>query len=164
MLCEKCHKEQATVFFTQVLNGKKVEIHLCATCAKQQEDLFYGDNPSIQKFMSGLLKNSNDVEQEQIDQNLVCSKCHMTLDEFRKTSKLGCDACYDAFKPYVNHVLKSVQGSYRHTGKKPLRMNQSQLKEEQLEELESQLKLALMQEDYMEAARIRDALYKLKEE
>ncbi len=43
-------------------------------------------------------------------------------------------------------------------------MNQSQLKEEQLEELESQLKLALMQEDYMEAARIRDVLYKLKEE
>jgi|ASRL01.1.fsa_nt_gi protein arginine kinase activator len=164
MLCEECHKEQATVFLTQVMNGKKVEIHLCAQCAKKQKDFFYGDNPSIQKFMSGLLKNSNDVSQQEIDQKLLCPKCHMTLDEFRRTSKLGCDQCYEAFKPYVNHVLKSVQGSYRHTGKKPLRMNQSQLKDERIDELNSQLKLALMQEDYLEAAKIRDELYKMKEE
>ena len=43
-------------------------------------------------------------------------------------------------------------------------MNQSQLKDERIEELNSQLKLALMQEDYLEAAKIRDELYKMKEE
>ncbi|MBN2222906.1 MAG: hypothetical protein JW708_11915 [Vallitaleaceae bacterium] len=163
MLCEHCHKEVATVFLTQVINNKKVEMHLCSRCAKEQENLLYSYNPSIQQFMSGLMKNSKE-ETEAEQKVLFCTKCNMTLDEFRKKSKLGCDHCYQAFEPYLKHILKSVHGSTEHTGKRPLRSNKGILLQEKLEDLESQLRLALMQEDYIAAAKIRDEIKKLKEE
>ncbi len=39
MLCEACHKKDATVFYRQSVNGNCSERHLCADCAKK-ENLF----------------------------------------------------------------------------------------------------------------------------
>lgn len=33
MLCERCHKNQATAVLTQTLNGRTTTEHLCAECA-----------------------------------------------------------------------------------------------------------------------------------
>ena len=35
MLCQNCHKRQATIHITRVVNGRRVEMHLCAQCAKE---------------------------------------------------------------------------------------------------------------------------------
>ena len=36
MLCEACHKNDATVFYRQSVNGNSSERHLCADCAKKE--------------------------------------------------------------------------------------------------------------------------------
>ena len=36
MLCEACHKNNATVFYRQSVNGNSSERHLCADCAKKE--------------------------------------------------------------------------------------------------------------------------------
>ncbi len=36
MVCESCHKREATVFYRQSVNGNCTEKHLCADCAKKE--------------------------------------------------------------------------------------------------------------------------------
>lgn len=162
MECEHCHNAKANVFVTQIINGKKVEMHLCNICAKEIQGEIYNDD-SFQQFLASLLQlqgqdtkvQSNDVE--------LCPKCHMSLEEFKKKSKLGCDECYQVFRPYINHIVKSVHGGHQHTGKRPQRLNKKELIEDKIKDLESRLQIALMQEDYHEAAAIRDQLITLRE-
>ena len=163
MLCEVCHKEQATVFLTEVINGKKIELHMCAACAAKEKARMYSDD-SFQQFISGLLKLTGKEEEEDKKPLEECPGCHMTIDEFRKKSKLGCGQCYEVFKPYIKHIVKSVHGGDSHTGKQPLRLNEKEIKRQEIENLESSLKIALMQEDYQEAAKVRDLLAKAKED
>lgn len=163
MICERCHERQASVYITEFINNQKVQKHLCSVCAKEVQGNVYNDN-SFQQFLTGLLKlQGNDIK-ELNNTSMVCPKCGCTLDEFRKSSKLGCDHCYQVFKPYVNQMIKRVQSGDKHTGKVPMRQNQTLELSVKIEDLEQELKIALMQEDYHEAARIRDQLLKYKED
>ncbi len=47
MICESCHKVNATVFITQIVNGKKVEMHLCSSCARELEGTINNDDSFI---------------------------------------------------------------------------------------------------------------------
>ena len=39
MLCDHCHKNEATIHMTNIVNNQKTEQHLCGTCAsKLQQD------------------------------------------------------------------------------------------------------------------------------
>ena len=40
MICERCHKKEATVHITEVLNGNRTEKHLCQDCAAQEKCIF----------------------------------------------------------------------------------------------------------------------------
>lgn len=163
MICERCHQRQASVFITEVINNNKVQRHLCSVCAKEASVKSYNQD-SFQQFLTGLLKLQGNETKELNNSNKVCPKCGCSIDEFRKTSKLGCDTCYQVFKPYIGQILKRVQSGKLHTGKKPVRLHASVIVSEKIQELEQELKIALMQEDYHEAARVRDILLKLKEE
>jgi protein arginine kinase activator len=161
MECEHCHQQNASVFVTQIINGKKVEMHLCSHCAKEIQSKIYNDD-SFHQFLASLLKLQGDETNVSSNIQKICPKCDMSLEEFKKKSKLGCDECYQVFRPYLNHIIKSVQGGHVHTGKKPLRQDKKEVLIDRIHELESNLKLALMQEDYHEAARIRDLLIQLR--
>ena len=44
MYCENCHERPANVHFTKIVNGKKMEMHLCEYCAQKtgtNEHSFY---------------------------------------------------------------------------------------------------------------------------
>lgn len=163
MICEQCHQRQASIILTHIVNGNKIENHLCDVCAKEQENKLYNSNHSFQQFLSGLMKLS-EGNKSKTDHTLTCPKCHLTFDEFRKTSKFGCDRCYDTFEPYIRQILKSVQGTFQHTGKEPKRLSMADAIKHQREELESKLRIALMQEDYLEAAKLRDTLNSIRED
>ena len=36
MLCEKCGKNNATVMYTQIVNGQKSSLNICSACASQE--------------------------------------------------------------------------------------------------------------------------------
>ena len=35
MLCDHCHKNEATIHMTNIVNNQKTEQHLCGTCATE---------------------------------------------------------------------------------------------------------------------------------
>ena len=55
MLCDKCGKNEATVFVKQVINNKETKQHLCKECAEGIMDI---GNFSLDKFFSGSHLNS----------------------------------------------------------------------------------------------------------
>lgn len=52
MICERCHKNEASVHTVQIINGEKIEHYYCQNCANETGI----DNPiSFQDIFQGLL-------------------------------------------------------------------------------------------------------------
>ena len=124
---------------------------------------------------------------------LQCDNCGMTYHEFTDTGKFGCSDCYDVFSNFLDPVLKNIHGSNTHigrrsrltavekkkvaedvqrahekvNGKSAKNTNQEKKtktdKEEQIQKLNKDLKLAIKEERYEDAAKIRDEIKKMEE-
>jgi len=152
----------------QFLNGQKVELHLCQECA------FKIDNPEMLVSLENIFKGFLDQLNTKYFTNAtasgnpmrppakVCSRCGMTFDNFKTDGRLGCDICYVSFAKEVEVLLKNVQGSTRHDGKYPRRMGAGILNQRQVSELRSQLKKSVEEENFEEAARLRDEIKALE--
>ncbi len=39
MLCQKCNKNKASVYYNKIVNGEKTEMYLCSECAKENTEM-----------------------------------------------------------------------------------------------------------------------------
>ena len=159
MKCEKCHINEATVFITQKINGETVEMNLCDTCAVALEQPIIEDGLSFEQFLTGLMVNNKSNQQHDVH---VCNTCGMSLQEFKRNSKVGCADCYKNFGEELLPIVKRLHGTVEHNGKVPGRINAETQSQKNIELLEGQLKVALMQEAYEQAASLRDRIRDLK--
>jgi len=156
MLCEKCKKNAATVHMQQFIGGMKKEIHLCQECSFQMdmpisiENIFQGFLTSLQSMTATMSAKNPPVA--------PCSRCGMTGEQFKSGGKLGCEACYQAFAKEIEALFKNVQSATRHEGKFPRRMGVDLRVRREADSLRLQLKKAVDDENYEEAARLRDQL------
>lgn len=181
MLCEKCEKNQATFHYTEVVNGVKNEHHLCSECAANTDMSYYStifDNDQFGKLLSGILGGQNifkgDKESDPA-KNIMCPRCKLSYGEFIADSSFGCSECYDVFGPLITNNIKKIQGSDTHIGKSPMmhKKEDAQPKdifvEESVRDIEAEieyytrlLKEAVVAEEFLEAARLRDLIADLK--
>ncbi|QXM07274.1 UvrB/UvrC motif-containing protein [Crassaminicella indica] len=163
MLCEKCHKRQATVHLTKILNNKKTEIHLCDQCAKQNEAVAFDTSFSINNFLASILDS---IQDSPIKVDYVkatkCDYCGMTYGKFKQLGRLGCSKCYNAFEEKLNTLIKRIQGSESHIGKIPKRAGGSLRIKNEIKELKIKLNDAVRNEAYEEAAVLRDKIKDLE--
>lgn len=152
MLCDRCHMHEGTVHSVEIINGVRRESHLCPHCA-QQEGLM-----GTSLFSAGNLLKSFFAFPETVER-LVCPECGTTLHSFEKEGLLGCAKCYDVFSDHVIPVLQQVHGTAKHTEKEAPAPENSAIKE-----LKSRLAAAIQQEDFEEAARLRDEIRGLTKE
>lgn len=162
MLCERCNMQNATVHLQQNVNGEKTDIYLCANCAGENElgisfgNLFQG---FLESFFGSQANLSFEKKGEAAENSsLKCDNCGLTYDSFKKTSKLGCASCYTAFKKELEYIIKNIQGNNAHEGKFPKRSGQELIQKREIERLKLMLKRALEEEEYEEAAKIRDMI------
>lgn len=158
MVCSECKVNPATIHITNIVNGVKKEMHICAECAKKYESLggfkFVNDNDLFMPLLSfGLDEATPKVK--------ACPTCGTRLSDFNKSGYLGCANCYSSFGDSLKAVIKRVQGSLKHVGKIPLDNSEvSQIRE--YERLSAELKKAVEEERYEDAAKIRDKLRKIR--
>lgn len=157
MKCDRCDKD-ATVHLTQVMNGQMQKMHLCAECAK---DL--GVNEDSGFTISDILLGKGSVSPLTSTRSSVCDECGLTLVKFRKTGRMGCPTCYQAFELELQPILKSIHHATRHQGRIPTNRKQTLDLRTQQEDLESLLDEAVRDEDYERAAELRDELRRLGE-
>ena len=96
----------------------------------------------------------------------------MTYEEFVNTGKFGCENCYEVFSKKIDPILKNIHTGNRHVGRKgKINTMHTSIKKEELtknsikedkkiEKLKQNLKLAIKEERYEDAAKIRDEIKK----
>ena len=159
MLCDKCNKNQASVFYTKIINGKKTEQHLCEMCANEMGNTFTFDDVFKNVF------NINTVGETNRHIGVKkCDKCGLTLNELNKYGRLGCANCVDTFREHIEPALKNIHSLTEHKGKKSLKQIETSPVKDKKEELKAKLKEAISNEEYEKAAEIRDALRAMEKE
>ena len=159
MLCEICKKRQATVRYRENINGKVTEKFLCADCAKSSG--YYDKMSMFEPSFINPAEFITSVFEPQRVQRVVCKGCGTTSEDFRETGYLGCSECYRTFADLVMPMVRRVQGGVQHVGKSPSKPTAGLTEREKLE---LKLKQAVENEEYEEAARIRDQIKALKED
>jgi len=159
MFCDKCKKNQATVHFTKIVNGKKTEQHLCHYCAGENEDTYtFGD----------MFKNVFNIDplgsSDCSKANKKCGNCGLTLDELSRYGRLGCAQCCDSFKGYIEGALKNIHSITSHSGKSPGKAVKMNVTANKKDELKKKLNEAIINEEYEKAAEIRDILRNMEKE
>ena len=164
MLCQQCQKKVANVHFTQILNGKKIEMYLCEQCAKEKGQLGFSPQLNLGDFLWGFpgFGGNNGFTQEEQPKEVRCGVCGMSFEDFRKTGKLGCGNCYKVFRENLNPILRRIHGSTEHTGKVPGRISNCFKTTNELEKLKAELAAAISCEEYEKAAELRDKIKDLE--
>jgi protein arginine kinase activator len=158
--CRRCSKS-ATLHITELRQGEATEIHLCETCAKdylsQAEEASTPDGD----LQFDQLEENDQPEISGIDDR-VCPNCGITFREFRTQGRLGCPHDYVVFESDLIPLIENIHGETQHCGKLPRRAPDSSRKQHQLIRLRSELKLAVEDEDYETAARLRDEIQEVE--
>ena len=151
--CNQC-KKTLTVQYKEIAHGTITTTKMCSDC------------PVLQKKLHGC--SSDELSQPDFDKHLECHNCHTSYEEITAGTALGCEQCYAVFEGAVLHFLKSHEliaphmGPALHLG--PTSDGKSEVGSfQQVMELNDELNKALAQENYEEAAWLRDQIKTMKE-
>ena len=95
---------------------------------------------------------------------ITCEKCGMTYEEFKKTGRLGCANCYEAFGEQINSMLEGIHGHAHHVGKAPEYLEQELRFKQKLRDLRHRMEEAISTENFEEAAALRDEIRALEKQ
>ena len=164
MLCEECKAKQATVHFTQVINGEKTEMHLCESCAKSRGDIdilgFTGTGFNINSLLAGLMNLEHAPTPAKLKAE-ACPTCGADYNRFTQSGRLGCADCYKTFAKQLSPLLKRIHGTTAHHGKVPSKGAKEISRKRRLNSLKQELRTAVDNELYEKAAELRDLIRKL---
>ena len=154
--CDLCSKS-ATVHLTQIVNNKIHKVDLCEACAQAKGVT----DPNGFSLADLLLKASLNPEPA-APAAMRCETCGFTQQDFKKTGRFGCPACYQAFVEVIDPMLESMHKGTEHQGKTPQRAMVRKSLYERLTKLEMELDQAIKAERYEDAARFRDEIHQVK--
>ncbi len=175
MLCDKCKKKEAVVFYREVINDHEKSMKLCADCAAEAEksgaigkskpsDIFdsMGYAGEVGSLFGGLFGLPT-YHKQKVSEAKKCTLCASTFAELVKSGKVGCPECYKVFADELSGTVSRLHGATTHCGRAPGKMRESYARRAQIKELEAELKSAIEAEEYERAAEIRDKLRSLRE-
>jgi protein arginine kinase activator len=156
MLCCICKEREATVHLTQIAGDKMQKVDLCEECAKTK-----GVNDPTGFSLADLLLGlgaSQEIEQAAGGVELKCPRCGFTQADFKKAGRLGCPDCYKTFAEGLESLLKSMHKGTRHVGKVPESLRQTRDLSDRLSALQKKLNKAIEEENFEQAAQLRDQI------
>lgn len=149
MKCRNCPKT-ATLHITEVEPDDRCEqVHFCEDCGRR-----YLSEPVTP---SQPLPEPAPLEEEgALEPNpQPCEECGIKFVEFRNSGRLGCPHDYDCFREELLPLLESIHGDVKHAGKTPRRKT---VRSVDLGSLRKRLQRAVGEEDYEQAAKLRDQI------
>ena len=161
MKCERCNKNEASVFFREIINGHETKLNLCPSCLREKEE---ESGLSFKGLFSNSLFTAPSIYK--VREEKKCPLCAMTEREIRAAGKVGCPECYEAFADFLAPTLRRLHGSSVHRGRKPAKLaklTEKTRSENELSRLEGELRDCLQREDYERAAVLRDTIRDLRQ-
>ncbi|NLD98351.1 MAG: hypothetical protein GX640_00620 [Fibrobacter sp.] len=153
-MCDECGINPANVHLTQILQNETQVFHLCDECARKK-----GINITIQE------ENTEEIDKpEGANNDIICSRCGLKFSDFRSKGWLGCAECYNSFEKEIDELLVQVHGSAIHKGKKYFGLGTGyQNIPGEIKRLRHELAVAIKNEEFEQAAKIRDTIHNLKQ-
>ena len=158
MNCDVCKQKTATVFLTQIVDGKMQKVNLCDTCSKEKGVT----DPKGFALADLLLGLGASEEMERSGTGQKCPMCSFSQAYFKKTGRFGCSNCYEVFAEGLETMLKGMHKGTTHTGKVPQRLLKARQHAEELKRLQRELRKAVDDEKYETAAELRDKIKHLE--
>jgi|GEM_PF-35817 protein arginine kinase activator len=174
MDCDLCGDNEATNHIRVVIDGDTKSLNLCSHCANKKKI-----NPNMFEgvALAELLYNFADMtkeaptEQPAIVPQISCPTCELTSTEFQKSGLLGCADCYEVFKPFLLEALPSLHKGVNHVGKMIELPDDGSVPAfaveapvNRVKDLQAALRRAVSNENYEEAAALRDEIKNLTED
>lgn len=161
-LCSYCQEREGIIKLTQIVGGQVETVQLCAQCAAEkgiQTPAAMEDTP-IGGLLAALSLEAEVAAADPASESVVCPGCGASLQDFRETGRLGCGRCYDTFGEPLRELLRRLHGSAHHTGKAYLAPGAAArpTEPESTERIRERLKRAIEQEQFEQAAELRDRL------
>ena len=156
MQCSICKEKPATVHLTQIVGDKMQKLDLCEDCAKTK-----GVNDPAGFALADLMLGlgaSQEIDSSPAGAELKCPRCGFSQVDFKKSGRLGCPECYHTFAEGLGGLLKTMHKGTRHVGKAPEALRQSRDTAERLKSLQKKLAKAIEDENFEQAAQLRDEL------
>lgn len=156
MTCDHCEAE-AAFHHTDVIDGRRQEMHLCLACAKKA-GMVLPETPPLLPLdavvQSLIVTHVGELVGELA--RATCTECGQTYMGFRGQGRLGCPADYQAFSAGLLTLIGQFHGATRHVGKRPRRplvdCDRERLR------MRNRLRESISLEDYETAAELRDLL------
>lgn len=159
MLCQKCHKNTASVRYAEVVDGEVSNLNLCPECLSRHQDAGVGGfelsepthhRPSEPSVSDRLAASA--------DSSATCEACDTDLKTIIDTGSVGCSTCYESFPIQLESILEGIHIALNHRGKVPNLDDDRVRQQSNLQSKRSLLKTALTVENYEEAASLRDEI------
>ena len=169
MLCQHCQKNEATTHVKTNINGVTSEYDLCSECARE---LGYGGMfPDFTADFGGMLGSFLSAALPARSGATRCKDCGSTMNDIKKSGKVGCANCYELFFNELMPTIRSIHGNTEHIGKRPVieysvntddrsaeDSKPADSKNKKLEQLRAELKQAIEDENFERAAQLRDEI------
>lgn len=162
MICQLCNEYPATIHITEIINGNKTELNVCAECGKQKGLIGTKISFSLGDLLGGVIEGKAVAKTGNL-RGKKCPSCGITFDKLRKVSKLGCQHDLEHFSEWLDPFIEKIHGSSRHIGKHPKKLNVETMKELEIARLKKELEKAINCEDFELAAQLRDQIRQLEE-
>lgn len=169
MQCEICQENPSSVYVTDLVHdddtphgelGTPNLQQICSSCAAELE-LPHGNLPGQDKaVLFKLLQRS--AKKSRQGAGPACGTCGLTLNELRAQGRLGCSDCYGTFREHLEPLLLRMHQATAHQGRGPGVDEATLDLSQRIERLREAMDLAIREEDYEDAARLRDELDQLE--
>lgn len=174
MLCQKCGKKTANIYYKQTVNGHTKEYALCGDCAEQLKEQgvfeikmpsFFDDFEHDLLFddLFGITSLPGAKPKENITENKKCTLCGSTFDDLVKRGKVGCAKCYEVFGEELKKTVESIHGKEKYVGRFPKKLRAKKSNEDEILKLKKSLEDAVKAQEYEKAAVLRDEIKALEE-
>ncbi len=161
--CANCTKP-TTIHLTQIVNGKIVKLDICEDCVFKEQVVDPVGFSLAELLSANPKKVSEDVELPFpesggcADEGEPCPSCGCTPADLQENRRFGCPHCYEHFRPVLEQSLHQVQYAVAHVGKVPVEGVSRAEAQESLRRLGDAMQLAIVEERYEDAAKIRDEI------
>jgi len=165
MICKHCMKNVAKIKFSEVVDGRVIQHHLCAECYEAWQQNAAGFSQEVPK-PTRRAPHASAGNRPARDGSSVkrCATCGTSLTRIIETVCVGCAGCYSVFGKEIESMLEGLHRGLVHRGKS-LQCDDARAElSRALQAKRFLLRSMLKEENYEEAARLRDEIARIEAE
>lgn len=168
MLCQRCKKKEANVFYRESINGKETNYSVCSDCAREMEEKgeiknhlsHFESHPTgfgdLFSSLFGAVSAVPGVREATLGKR--CSLCGASYSDIAKNGKTGCPQCYSVFSGELSGTVNRIHGNTAHRGRAPKAWKEKLDRTALLESLKKELSESIKAEEFEKAAELRDKI------